>query len=61
MQLKLVFHFNRQRGYKIRKLAEQHAKEAKKGVDTQATLDALVDRAYELLLEEQQTGMRKSA
>lgn len=54
MQLKTAFTFNRQRALQIRRLAEAYAKEHGIAVSTQATMDALVDRAYEMMRHEQQ-------
>lgn len=61
MILKTSFKLTKQRAFKMRKIAEYYASQEQKPVDTQATLDQLVDYCYDLLEYEKRHAARKGA
>ena len=61
MILKVHFEFNLKRAYKIGKLTEAWARENHVPANTQAFMDALVERAYDELEYERQHGKVRQA
>ena len=62
MILKSSFKLTKQRAFKMRKLAEYYAQQEGKGVDTEATLNQLIDYAFDLIEDEKRASrMRKGA
>lgn len=61
MVLKTVFRLSKQRAFKMRKLAEYYAQQERKAVDTEATLNQLIDYAFDLIEDEKRANTRRGA
>lgn len=60
MVLKTTFRLSKQRAFKMRKLAEYYASQEGTGVDTEATLNQLIDYAYDLIEDEKRAAAQRS-
>ena len=61
MIVKTHFEITVARAVKLRRVAEYQAQQQHLNTDTAATLNALIERAYELMEEEQRAERRKGA